>query len=81
MQLELKTNFKTTLEKLKENGWELTECAHANAKFCTKKINEKDIATIYDNQDKCLYVSIYDNFADLNFASTVCEELKKLEIE
>ena len=80
MQLKFDTHFKTTLKRLEENGWEITECAHANAKWCTKKINEKDIATIYDYQDKCLYVAIYDNFADLNFAIAICEELKKLEV-
>ena len=79
MQFKLDSHFKTTLEKLKENGWEITECAHACAKWCTKKINDKEVATIYGNQEKCLYVSLYDNFADLNFVIAICEELKKLE--
>lgn len=81
MQLKLETHFKTTLEKLKENGWETQKLEHSNAKWCEKKINGKGISTIYGCDEKQLYVSIYDNFADLNFAIAVCEELKKLEIE
>ena len=79
LKFELRTVFKTSLKKLKDNGWEITKVTYADAKWCTKKINDKDITTIYD--DGCLYVVICDNSADLNFASAVCEELKKLKEE
>lgn len=76
-KFELKTFFKTTPEKLEDNGWKIERLPYADAGWCTKKIADKDITTIYG--DECLYVSICDNFADLNFASAICEELKKLE--
>lgn len=78
-KFELKTFFKTTLEKLEDNGWKIEKPSYTDAAWCIKKINDKDVTTIYD--DGCLYVSICDNFADLNFASAVCEELKELEVK
>jgi hypothetical protein len=80
-KFELKTFFKTTLEKLEDNGWKIEKLEHGDAKWCEKKINGKCVSAIYSCDEKQLYVSIYDNFADLNFASAVCEELKKLEVK
>ena len=75
---ELKMFFKTTLEKLKDNGWKIEKSPYANVSWCKKEIVDKDITTGYE--DGCLYVAICDNSADLNFASAICEELKKLEV-
>lgn len=79
LKFELRTVFKTSLKKLKDNGWEITKVTYADAKWCTKKINDKDITTAYC--DGCLYVSICDNFADLDMSIAICKELKKLKEE
>lgn len=80
LKFELRTVFKTTLKKLKDNGWEITKGTYADAKWCVKKINNKGITTaLYC--DGCLYVSICDNFADLDMSIAICEELKKLEVK
>lgn len=78
-KFELKMFFKTTLKKLKDNGWKIEKVPHINAKWCSKKIDGIVITTEYE--DGCLYVSICEGSADLNLVSAICEELKKLGVK
>lgn len=78
-KFELKTHFKTTIGRLEANGWKIEKPPYADAGWAIKKINDKEITTIYENE--CLFVVVCDDSAGLDFASAVCEELKKLEVE
>lgn len=80
MQFATKINFKTTEEKLKANGWKITESKLLpHAKRCEKKINGKIIRATYDTDNNKLYISqpiVYTTFDEI---ISLCNKLKKME--
>jgi hypothetical protein len=69
---------KTTIEKLKENGWELGEKSLYNRMRCKKRINGIDVNFVYKCDESMLITSGYNIFSDLDTTIAVCEELKRL---
>lgn len=80
MQFILRTNFKTTEEKMQANGWKITESKLLpHSKYCEKKINGKIIRATYDTDNNKLYISqpiVYTTFDEI---ISLCNELKKIE--
>ena len=80
MQFILRTNFKTTEEKMQANGWKVMESSLLpHAKHCEKKINNKNIRATYDVKGNRLYMAETVGFIKFDEIISLCNELKKIE--
>jgi hypothetical protein len=80
MQFILRTNFKTTEEKMQANGWKVMESSLLpHAKHCEKKINNKNIRATYDVKGNRLYMAETIGFIKFDEIISLCNELKKIE--